>query len=250
MTKKYDEVIALSVKGPALHPLFDDVATARIVRADLRIVSSALQANDVAKARTSFNKFKAGYAPAQALFKARNAANEADVSAAIAVADVKFSVTTATADELKPLVQTLTDRYNYGVNLVNAAARNSSLEKKAASDKDLSDVAALNDANVALAATQKAWAAGDLNAAKAAHAKAVEAFTRAQPSLVARNGDASVKTALDNYAALIAAAGDAARVTASNRAAMEAVGVAQQVIAGQFWTDVKVKDYVAALPKA
>src|SRR5205823_8659424 len=33
MTKKYDEVIALSVKGPALHPLFDDVAIVRIVRA-------------------------------------------------------------------------------------------------------------------------------------------------------------------------------------------------------------------------
>src|SRR3954468_7446419 len=53
MTKKYDEVIALSAKGPALHPLFDHVATARIVRADLRIVSAALQANDVAKARTA-----------------------------------------------------------------------------------------------------------------------------------------------------------------------------------------------------
>jgi hypothetical protein len=40
MAKKYDEVIALSVKGPPLHVLFDDVATVRIVRADLRIASS------------------------------------------------------------------------------------------------------------------------------------------------------------------------------------------------------------------
>jgi hypothetical protein len=250
MTKKYDEVIALSVKGPALHALFDDVATVRIVRADLRIVSSALQDNDVAKARTAYNKFKAGYAPAKALFSGRNAANEAEISAALAAADAKFMAANATADELKPLVQTLTDRYNYGVNLLNGAARNASLEKKAPTDKDLSDVAALNEANVALAATQKAWAAGDFNAAKAAHAKAVDAFTRAQPSLAAKNGDASVKTALDNYAALIAAAGDAAKVASSNRAAMEAVGVAQQVIAGQFWTDAKVKEYVAALPKA
>ena len=84
MTKKYDEVIALSVKGPALHPLFDDVATVRIVRADLRIVSAALQAGDVAKARTSYGKFKTGYAQAKPLMVARMGAGEADVTPAMA----------------------------------------------------------------------------------------------------------------------------------------------------------------------
>jgi hypothetical protein len=248
MAKKYDEVIALSVKGPALHPLFDDVATVRIVRADLRIVSAALQAGDVAKARTYYGKFKTGYAQAKPVIVARTVPGEADVAAAMAGVDAKIAA--GTADELKPLVSTLTDRYNYGVNLVNAAARNASLEKKAATDKDLSDVAALNEAQVALASAQKAWTAADYTAAKAAHAKAVEAFAKAQPSLAAKNSDASVKTALDNYGALIGAAGDATKLAASNRAALEATGVAQQVIAGQFWADAKVKDYVAALPKA
>jgi hypothetical protein len=211
----------------------------------------ALQDGDVARARASFNKFKAAYPGAASdLIAARTAAGEQEVSAALAAADAKFAATSATAEEMKPLLQTLTDRYNYGVNLLNAAARNAGLEKKAPTDKDLSDVSALNDIWNQLALTQKAWTANDYNAAKAAHAKAIEAFARAQPSLTAKSSDAPLKTALDNYGALIVAAGDVVKIAASNRAAAEAVGVAQQVIAGQFWTEARVKDFVAALPRA
>ncbi|MEI7925849.1 MAG: hypothetical protein WCI61_06650, partial [Chloroflexota bacterium] len=40
LARKYDEAIALVQKGPALSPLFDDLATLRLVRSDLRIVTA------------------------------------------------------------------------------------------------------------------------------------------------------------------------------------------------------------------
>jgi hypothetical protein len=39
-------------------------------------------------------------------------------------------------------------------------------------------------------------------------------------------------------------------VSSTNDAALTAVGLARQVLVGQFWTDPKVQSFVAGLPKA
>src|SRR6185295_578356 len=73
MLAKYDETIALVEKAPPLPALFDDVARLRIVRAHLREVLPALKANNVAKARKSFQAFDDNWDSIEDLIKARNA---------------------------------------------------------------------------------------------------------------------------------------------------------------------------------
>jgi hypothetical protein len=250
LAKRYDDAIALVTKGPALSPLFDDLATLRIVRSDLRVVTAALAANDVARAKTYFAKFKTNYSKSQPLIQQRSATAEPEVSAALGAADTKFQQAGATADDLKPLVATLTDRYNFGVNLLNAAARNSNLEKKAVTDGDKQDLANLNDLQNQLRASVAAWNAGDYAKALAAKQAADAAFQKVQANLAAKSADAPLKTALDNYGAIAAAAGDKTKAASTNKAAIEQASIAQQVIAGQFWTDAALKAYLASLPVA
>jgi hypothetical protein len=249
MARKYNEVIALSEKGPPLSPLFDDLATLRIVRADLRIVTAALNAGDAGKARTSFANFKKGYPNAQPLIKTRSETAEQEVSAALNAADAKIQQSNA-ADELKPLVATLTERYNFGVNLLNAAARNADLGKKSIADADLANLTALNEVQNQLKASFAAWNSDNYRLAASANTAALDAFQKVQPALAAKSSDAPLKTSIDNYTALTIAPADPTKAAAANKAAVEAVGIAQQVIAGQFWTDQKVKDHIAGLPKA
>ena len=250
MAKKYDEVIALSQKGPPLSPLFDDLATLRIVRADLRIVTAALAANDAAKARAKFATFKSNYPKAQPLIKVRSTTADQEVIAAIAAADTKFSQPTATVDELKTLTATVTDRYNYGVNLLNAAARNADLSKKTYSEDDLKYLKSLNDAQLQLRASLTAWNSANYPVAIAATTNVNAAFEQVKAPLAVKSADAALKTALDGYTGMAGATGDAAKVAAANKAAVEAVAIAQQVLVGQFWTDPKLQEYVASLPKA
>jgi hypothetical protein len=249
LAKKYDEVIAVSQKGPPLHPLFDDVAAVRIVRADLRIVTAALNESNVSKARNSFSDFKKGYPKAQPLIQQRSTTAEQETTAALNAAAAKFQQTNATADELKPLVATLTDRYNFGVNLLNAAARNADPQKKSFTEADTRDLATLNDVQNQLRESLAAWNAGNYSTAVTANSAANAAFQRVLPSLAAKNSDSPLKSALDTYAALANGPGDP-KTPAANKAAIEAAAVAQQVIAGQFWTDPKLKDFLATLPKA
>ena len=248
--RKYDEAIALVQKGPALSPLFDDLATLRIVRADLRIVTAAIAANDLPKARASFAMFQSNVAKADPLIKQRSAAASADVADALAKADAGFKAPGATADSVKPLVAALTDRYNFGVNLLNAAARNADLKKSAATEADVAALTALNDIAILLTKSQAAWTAGTYPAASdAAKAASGAQFEKVKPALQPKAADAALKTALDNYGNLAGAAGDATKVRAANRAALDAVAIAQQSVAGQFWTDAKLQSALAALPK-
>jgi hypothetical protein len=250
LARRYDDAIALVTKGPALSPLFDDLATLRMVRADLRVVAAALAADDVAKARTYLAKFKTNYPKAQPLIQQRSATAEPEVSAALGAADAKFQQAGATADDLNRLVATLTDRYNFGVNLLNAAARNTNIEKKAITDADRQDLAALNDLQNRLRLSLEAWNEGDYPTAIAVKFSADAAFQKVQANLAAKSADAPLKTALDNYGAIAAAAGDKAKAASTNKAAIEQASIAQQVIAGQFWTDPALKSYLATLPVA
>ena len=58
MLAKYDDLIELVTKGAPLNPIYDDIARLRIVRAHLRPVNPALKAGNLAKARTSFERFE------------------------------------------------------------------------------------------------------------------------------------------------------------------------------------------------
>ncbi len=249
LARKFDEAVALSEKGPAMTPLFDDLAALRIVRADLRIVTSALTSSDAAKARTYFASFKSGVPAVYPLIKARSAAVEQEVAAAIAAADAGMQQPATTADELKPLVAAVTERYNYAVNLLNAAARNADLTKITYTEQDLAYLGALNEMQVQLRRGLAAWNAGSYGAASEAVTAARAAFDRVRPALAARGADAALSSAFDAYAALSGAAGDPATAAAANKAAVEAAGIAQQVLAGQFWTDPALQAYLASLPK-
>ncbi len=251
LARKYDEAIALVQKGPALSPLFDDLATLRIVRSDLRVTSASLTAGDLPKARTSFAAFQANYAKAQPLLKVRSAIVEAEASDALAKANAGFQQPGATSDSVKSLVAALTDRFNYGVNLLNAAARNADLGKATFTEADTAALAALNDLSLSLRRSMRAWEAGTYaEAAQLAATAGGAPFDAAKSPLAAKSADAALKAAVDGYANVAGAAGDATRVQAANKSALEAVTIAQQVLVGQFWTDPRLQAVLAALPQA
>jgi hypothetical protein len=252
LSEKYETGLQLITAGPPLSSLFDDLATLRIVRSDLRIASAALGASNAAKGEEYYAKFKANYAKAKPLITARSASDDAEVTAAMSAIDTKIAAGGADASlvtDLKPLVATLMDRYNYGVNLLNAAARNADLKKTAATDDDMKNVTALAEEQMHLKASLAAWTTGNYAASSSEAAAANASFAKASPALAAKAADVQVKTALDAYTALAGSAGDKAKTESSEKAAVEAASIAQQVVLGQFWKDGKVEAFVAALPK-
>ncbi len=250
MGARYDEAVALSTKGPELSPLFDDLADLRIARADLRIVTAALTAKDLNKAKASFATFKKNFPAVEPIIKARSATADNEAGAAIAAADAKFSQVGVTVDELVPLVAAVTDRYNFGVNLLNAAARNTDLKKTAFTEADLTQLKGLNTIALGLRSAQVSWDAGDTTKSGSVANQALTTdFAAVQGALAAKSSDAALQNALKAYAGLAGAPGDATRVKASNKTALEAVAIAQQVLVGQFWTQPKLQEALAALPK-
>ncbi|MEI6664812.1 MAG: hypothetical protein WCL53_01505 [Chloroflexota bacterium] len=251
LARKYDEVIALSEKGPALSPLFDDLAALRTVRADLRIVTSALAANDLAKAKASWATFAGNYSKSEPLIKVRSTTAESETAGAIAKTDASFKASSASVDTLKPLVATVTDRYNYGVNLLNAAARNTDLAKTTYSEADVATLTALNDVMLSLKKSLAAYDSGMYSmSGDAANAAAGWQFDKVKPALQPKAADVALKTALDNYAKPAGVAGDTAKTRALGKTAIEAVTLAQQVVVGQFWTDARLQTVLSGLPKS
>jgi hypothetical protein len=61
MLVKFDEAVSMFANAAPLNPLYDDVARLRIVRAQLRDVTPALKAGNLAKARKSFEAFEDGW---------------------------------------------------------------------------------------------------------------------------------------------------------------------------------------------
>lgn len=126
MLAKYDEAIKLAETGPAISPLFDDVAAIRIARAGLRATGPALKAGDLAKAKSFFSAFQQQWGGVEDLIKLRSPDTYREIEDAMARVDRAFQQDKPTADELMPLVAALTERYNSGLNLVVTAARNAS----------------------------------------------------------------------------------------------------------------------------
>jgi hypothetical protein len=209
------------------------------VRAPLRTVSPALKAGDTAKAASGYAAFKSHWTDAQPLFAARSADTLSETEAALGLADRAMSAASVNAAEAGPLVDKLVERYNFGVNLLNAAARNADTSKLAFGADDVQTAAVLGTMQRDLRTSLATWQSGNRSAAgELARTVAGARFDSVAAGLQARGGaDAAVKKALDGYAALAEQAGDSAQTQAANKAAIEAIAIGQQAVVGQFWTD-------------
>jgi hypothetical protein len=233
----FDAAIAFISAQPPLSPLFDDLVPLRSVRAQLLISREALAAGDVAKAKTFYEKFKAGYTPSvEGLISLRSTTAAQEVKAASNALADKFN-TNATAAELTPLLATLLNRLGYAVNLVNAAARGADLHKTTFTDADKTALTQLN--KVALDLKQGTAAAGDTSPGSP--------FGAIQPALEAKAR--SINTAATLRSALVAYVNaPAAQKEVAKKTALEAVALGQQSFVGQFWTDPALQAFLKGLP--
>jgi hypothetical protein len=137
------------------------------------------------------------------------------------------------------LVDALTERFNYGLSLVNVAARNADTSKAAFTDDDLQLAAALGGISQVLKTSFSAWESSDYSiAGDRAAGAAGPRFGRVSTALQAKGGaDGPLQKALETYRDVAGQPGDADAVRAANKAAVEAVAVAQQAVVGQFWTE-------------
>jgi len=126
MLAKYDEAIAMIEKGNPLHPLYDDVARLRIVRASLREVPPALKAGDFAKARKSFSTFDDKWDSIEDLVKTRS--NEAYVAIESGMIQIDRAITAKEPDagQVTGLVNGVLAKYNAIVAQVTREARDAS----------------------------------------------------------------------------------------------------------------------------
>ena len=120
---KYDDAIAMVEKGEPLNPLYDDVARLRIVRANLRDVTAALKAGDIAKARKSYSAFDHKWSSVQDLIKSRSQDAYNDVTKDMAQIKRALAADKPDADQAGALVKALTDKYNVVVTDVTKDAR-------------------------------------------------------------------------------------------------------------------------------
>ncbi len=237
MLGKYDEIIALSQAGPALNPLFDDVAAIRLVRSHLRLVNPALKANNPAKAKAHFASFKDKWDDVEDKIKARSADAYKDIEDAMGKADQALKPDRPSTQDASPAVDALTARYNFGLALVNAAARGAD-GRPCCGPNDVQAAATLDGMQADLKASFTAWQAGKYDEAGQLAKRAIdERFPAVAEPLKAKSAGANLKTPLDAYAGLAGQQGDAGKVRDANRAAVEAAAVAQQTLAGQWWTD-------------
>jgi len=122
MLVKYDEAIANSEKGPTLNTGFDDVATIRIARAPLRQTVFALKAGDANKASAAFHEFQHEWPKAKTLIQMRSGDAVREIDGAVSKADDAMHHGKPVAD-VTPLIDTVVEKYNAGLNLVVAEAR-------------------------------------------------------------------------------------------------------------------------------
>ncbi len=249
MLSKYDEAIKLVEGGAPISSMFDDVADIRIARQPLRQVTPALNAGDLAKAKTLFDSFSQNWPTVSPLFKLRSETAFQETDQAITQVKAAWQKPQPSVTELTSLVATVTNRYGFGLNLVTTAARKSDLSKPAFHDEDVQAVGGVRAIQAELRASLSSWNAGN-HAEASTHANRAgsELFNSASVAgpLKAKALDAAFKSNLDAYVAMAGSAGDQAKVAAANKAAIEAGEIAIQGLVGQFWTDTKLAPAIAA----
>ncbi len=124
MLAKYDEAIGNSETGPAISPLFDDVAAIRMARAGLRAAGPALKAGNLVKARSSFSAFQKAWPDVKGIMQQRSLDTCKEIEDAIVRVDGAFQHRNPNVAELTLLVDGLMERYNAGLSLVVTEARN------------------------------------------------------------------------------------------------------------------------------
>ena len=251
LAARYDDAIELSKNGIPLNPLFDDVATLRTIRADLRITTSALGDGKVDKAKEHYAKFKEGFdSTVEPMLAVRDFNNEADTEKAVDAAADGFANAATSTEDLTKLVAKVTSNLNFGISLWNAAARYADDSKTAVTTVDLMRLGLLHDIRIQLTKSMNAWTAGDFErAGSVAVVAGTTVFDRVKPGLAAKGADIALFKLIDTYTKLAGAAGDAKEVGDANLAAVRGVAVAEQALLGQFWADPKVQAFLDARPE-
>ncbi len=248
---KYDEAIKLVSTGTAISPLFDDVATLRILRTNtLRDATPALKVGDIATAKPLLTTFITKWSEVEDMVHDRSADIYAEIEGAMGKVNTAIQKADAKAADVAPLVDTLSNRFNYAISLFNAAARGADTSKTTFSKDDVASAATLASITNELKASFASWQAGKYAESGDHATKATGNFGTVAPALKAKSGaDAALQKALDSYTSIAGKAGDAATIATTQKAAIEAVGVAQQWIVGQFWADPKLQSAIAAAVK-
>jgi len=123
MLAKYDEAISMVEKAAPLNPLYDDVARLRIVRANLRDVTPAIKAGDVAKARKSYAAFDDKWDSIEDLIKARSADSYTDIEKGMIQIEQALMPDKPDVDQVTGLVKSIMDKYNAVVADITKDAR-------------------------------------------------------------------------------------------------------------------------------
>ncbi len=245
LLSKWDESLQLMTTSPALSPVFDDLAAMRTLKAEtISEIDPMLKAGDVVGAKAMFSQFMTRWADVEDVIKSYSVDAYAGTESAMAKANSVFQKTKPDAAELRLLVADTLANYNFGQNLINAAARNADMTKTTFSPQDVKSAAGIGAIQTELNASLASWKAGNYQGAgDLARRTTGELFTNISSALRTKNNaDAPLKKALDAYTAVSDKAGDAAAVSAAEKAAVQAAAVAQQALVGQFWTDPKFKD--------
>jgi uncharacterized cupredoxin-like copper-binding protein len=250
---KYDECIKAIQSAPAISPIFDDLATIRTLKAEtINEVAPVLKAGDVATAKQLFIQFMTRWADVEDTVKAYSTDAYAGIEGSTAKANTAFQKSNPSAAELTPLVADTLAQYNFAQSLITAAAKGADVNQSTFTADQVKQAADVATIQIKLQTSLTAWKAGKYqDAAAQAQLAGGASFDAVSGALKAKGGaDAALKKALDAYTAVAGAAGDATTVQAAQTAAVQAAAVAQQVLAGQFWTNPKFKDaYQVALKK-
>jgi hypothetical protein len=112
MLGKFDEIVSIVERGPALNPLFDEVARLRIVRAHLREVPPALKAGNFDKARKSYQAFDEKWDSIEDLIKVRS--NDAYVAIEAGMIEIEKALEPQKpdVDKVTALVNNVMTKYN------------------------------------------------------------------------------------------------------------------------------------------
>jgi hypothetical protein len=212
------------------------------------------QPADLPHARSGLAAFARQYPGVRPLIAARSAAASQETDAALEAAGAAFAEPAATAETAGPALARLLDRFNFGLALVNAAARAADLHSTGVTDADRAGLRSLDAVAAGLRASLARFPADPAGAAAGGGTGPGSPFAEVQPALEAKaqqvNTAATLRAALATYAALVttAPAPAATVVEAANKAALEQVAIAQQVLVGRFWTDPGLQAFVAGLP--
>jgi len=126
MLATWDEALTLAETGPAISPLFDDVAEIREARQPLRAASAALGKGNIADAKSAFDQFSGSAWPQiQALYQKHTPEAFQELETAIAAASPVFGSPSSTAEELLPVLQELNTKFGAGQIALTQVARDS-----------------------------------------------------------------------------------------------------------------------------